>query len=99
MYFPLAHSPNFVVRLSLLTSIMLSSTQSLKILGEKVSEIPLTRDNVSEILRCFLMAYGVEPALCDRLRTQPFQAQPPQQKAAVLAFLVHELNGSTLIIK
>ncbi|XP_077810678.1 bromodomain adjacent to zinc finger domain protein 2A isoform X7 [Macaca mulatta] len=75
-----------------------SYCQSLKILGEKVSEIPLTRDNVSEILRCFLMAYGVEPALCDRLRTQPFQAQSPQQKAAVLAFLVHELNGSTLII-
>jgi bromodomain adjacent to zinc finger domain protein 2A len=45
------------------------------------------------------MAYGVEPALCDSLRTQPFQAQPPQRKAAVLAFLVHELNGSTLIIK
>ncbi|KAM6214250.1 bromodomain adjacent to zinc finger domain protein 2A [Rhynchocyon petersi] len=75
-----------------------SYCQSLKILGEKVSEIPLTRDNASEILRCFLMAYGVEPALCDSLRTQPFQAQPPQQKAAVLAFLVHELNGSTLII-
>ncbi|XP_023590319.1 bromodomain adjacent to zinc finger domain protein 2A [Trichechus manatus latirostris] len=75
-----------------------SYCQSLKILGEKVSEIPLTRDNVSEILRCFLMAYGVEPALCDSLRTQPFQAQPPQQKAAILAFLVHELNGSTLII-
>ncbi|XP_073939770.1 bromodomain adjacent to zinc finger domain protein 2A isoform X3 [Castor canadensis] len=75
-----------------------SYCQSLKILGEKVSEIPLTRDNVSEILRCFLMAYGVEPALCDSLRTQPFQAQPPQRKAAVLAFLVHELNGSTLII-
>ncbi|XP_021561857.1 bromodomain adjacent to zinc finger domain protein 2A [Carlito syrichta] len=75
-----------------------SYCQSLKILGEKVSEIPLTRENVSEILRCFLMAYGVEPTLCDSLRTQPFQAQPPQQKAAVLAFLVHELNGSTLII-
>ncbi|XP_053413555.1 bromodomain adjacent to zinc finger domain protein 2A isoform X1 [Nycticebus coucang] len=75
-----------------------SYCQSLKILGEKVSEIPLTRDNVSEVLRCFLMAYGVEPALCDSLRTQPFQAQTPQQKAAVLAFLVHELNGSTLII-
>ncbi|XP_048217417.1 bromodomain adjacent to zinc finger domain protein 2A isoform X2 [Perognathus longimembris pacificus] len=75
-----------------------SYCQSLKILGEKVSEIPLTRDNVSEILRCFLMAYGVEPAFCDSLRTQPFQAQSPQQKAAVLAFLVHELNGSTLII-
>ncbi|XP_031797015.1 bromodomain adjacent to zinc finger domain protein 2A isoform X2 [Sarcophilus harrisii] len=72
--------------------------QSLKILGEKVSEIPLTRDNVSEILRCFLMAYGAEPAVCDSLRTKPFQAQTPQQKAAVLAFLVHELNGSNIII-
>nr|XP_017507428.1 bromodomain adjacent to zinc finger domain protein 2A isoform X1 [Manis javanica] len=75
-----------------------SYCQSLKILGEKVSEIPLTRDNVSEILRCFLMACGAEPALYDSLRTQPFQAQPPQQKAAILAFLVHELNSSTLII-
>ncbi|XP_036011412.1 bromodomain adjacent to zinc finger domain protein 2A isoform X4 [Mus musculus] len=72
--------------------------QSLKILGEKMSEIPLTRDNVSEILRCFLMAYRVEPSFCDSLRTQPFQAQPPQQKAAILAFLVHELNSSTIII-
>ncbi|XP_063111035.1 bromodomain adjacent to zinc finger domain protein 2A isoform X3 [Cavia porcellus] len=75
-----------------------SYCQSLKILGEKVCEISLTRDNVSEILRCFLMAYGVEPTLCDSLHTQPFQAQPPQRKAAILAFLVHELNGSTLII-
>ncbi|XP_051026839.1 bromodomain adjacent to zinc finger domain protein 2A [Acomys russatus] len=75
-----------------------SYCQSLKILGEKVSEIPLTRDNVSEILRCFLMAYRVEPSFCDSLRTQPFQAQPPHQKAAVLAFLVHELNSSTIII-
>ncbi|XP_072511162.1 bromodomain adjacent to zinc finger domain protein 2A isoform X2 [Notamacropus eugenii] len=72
--------------------------QSLKILGEKVSEISLTRDNVSEILRCFLMAYGAEPAVCDNLRTKPFQAQTPQQKASVLAFLIHELNGSNLII-
>jgi bromodomain adjacent to zinc finger domain protein 2A len=64
-----------------------------------MSEIPLTRDNVSEILRCFLMAYRVEPSFCDSLRTQPFQAQPPQQKAAILAFLVHELNSSTIIIK
>ncbi|XP_056653815.1 bromodomain adjacent to zinc finger domain protein 2A isoform X3 [Monodelphis domestica] len=73
--------------------------QSLKILGEKVSEIPLTGDNVSEILRCFLMAYGAEPAVCDSLRTQPFQAQLPQHKASVLAFLVHELNGSGSIVE
>ncbi|XP_009466987.1 PREDICTED: bromodomain adjacent to zinc finger domain protein 2A, partial [Nipponia nippon] len=72
--------------------------QSLKILGEKVSEISLNRDTVSEILRCFLMAYGAGEDLCDGLRTKPFQALPPEKKAAILAFLVNELNSSALII-
>ncbi|KAK2516466.1 bromodomain adjacent to zinc finger domain protein 2A-like [Columba guinea] len=72
--------------------------QSLKILGEKVSEINLNRDTVSEILRCFLTAYGAGEGLCEGLRTKPFQALPPEQKAAILAFLVTELNGSARII-
>ncbi|KAM8977534.1 bromodomain adjacent to zinc finger domain protein 2A [Pelodytes ibericus] len=72
--------------------------QSLKILGERVSEICLNRDNVSEALRIFLEAYGGEIELCDSLRTHPFQAHPPHTKASVLAFLVNELNASTLII-
>uniref|UniRef100_A0A8B9CM05 Bromodomain adjacent to zinc finger domain 2A n=1 Tax=Anser brachyrhynchus TaxID=132585 RepID=A0A8B9CM05_9AVES len=72
--------------------------QSLKILGEKVSEISLNRDTVSEVLRCFLTAYGAEDELCEGLRTKPFQALPPDKKAAILAFLVNELNSSTLII-
>lgn len=77
----------------------LCSAQSLKILGEKVSEISLNRDTVSEILRCFLTAYGAGEDLCDGLRTKPFQALPPEKKAAILAFLVNELNSSALIIK
>ncbi|XP_075593967.1 bromodomain adjacent to zinc finger domain protein 2A isoform X2 [Balearica regulorum gibbericeps] len=72
--------------------------QSLKILGEKVSEISLNRDTVSEILRCFLTAYGAGEDVCDGLRTKPFQALPPEKKAAILAFLVNELNSSALII-
>ncbi|XP_053157523.1 bromodomain adjacent to zinc finger domain protein 2A isoform X2 [Hemicordylus capensis] len=75
-----------------------SYCQSLKILGEKLSEISLNRDTVSEVLRCFLMAYGADENLCDSLRTKPFQALPPDRKAAVLAFLVNELNSSALII-
>uniref|UniRef100_A0A674JPH2 Bromodomain adjacent to zinc finger domain 2A n=1 Tax=Terrapene triunguis TaxID=2587831 RepID=A0A674JPH2_9SAUR len=75
-----------------------SYCQSLKILGEKVSEISLNQDTVSEILRCFLMAYGADADLCHGLRTKPFQALPPDRKAAILAFLVNELNGSALII-
>lgn len=77
----------------------LLAPQSLKILGEKVSEISLNRDTVSEVLRCFLTAYGAEDELCEGLRTKPFQALPPDKKAAILAFLVNELNSSTLIIK
>ncbi|XP_066470391.1 bromodomain adjacent to zinc finger domain protein 2A isoform X3 [Tiliqua scincoides] len=75
-----------------------SCCQSLKILGEKLSEISLNRDTVSEVLRCFLMAYGADKSLCDSLRTKPFQALPPDKKATVLAFLVNELNSSALII-
>ncbi|XP_048343814.1 bromodomain adjacent to zinc finger domain protein 2A isoform X2 [Sphaerodactylus townsendi] len=75
-----------------------SYCQSLKILGEKLSEITLNRDTVSEVLRCFLMAYGADEDLCDSLRTKPFQALPPHKKASVLAFLVNELNSSALII-
>ncbi|NWR81954.1 BAZ2A protein, partial [Centropus unirufus] len=77
---------------------MPSYCQSLKILGEKVSEISLNRDTVSEILRCFLTAYGAAEDLCEALRTKPFQALPPEQKAAILAFLVNELNSSGLIV-
>lgn len=73
--------------------------QALKILGEKLTEISLNRDTVSEVLRCFLIAYGGDGSLCDSLRTKPFQALPPDKKAATLAFLVNELNSSTLIIK
>ncbi|CAH2224385.1 bromodomain adjacent to zinc finger domain 2A [Pelobates cultripes] len=72
--------------------------QSIKILGERISEISLNRDNVSEILRLFLEAYGGDFAVCDSLRTHPFQALPPHTKAVVLAFLVNELNGSNCII-
>jgi len=75
------------------------SAQSLKILGEKVSEISLNRDTVSEILRCFLTAHAAGEDLCNALRTKPFQALPPEKKAAILAFLVNELNSSALIIR
>ncbi|OXB53007.1 UNVERIFIED_CONTAM: hypothetical protein H355_016975, partial [Colinus virginianus] len=74
------------------------SLQSLKILGEKVSEISLNRDTVSEVLRCFLTAHGAEAELCMGLRTKPFQALLPERKAAILAFLVNELNSSARII-
>ncbi|NXJ14642.1 BAZ2A protein, partial [Odontophorus gujanensis] len=72
--------------------------QSLKILGEKVSEISLNRDTVSEVLRCFLTAHGADAELCMGLRTKPFQALLPERKAAILAFLVNELNSSARII-
>ncbi|XP_029450688.1 bromodomain adjacent to zinc finger domain protein 2A isoform X2 [Rhinatrema bivittatum] len=72
--------------------------QSLKILGERISEIGLNRDSVSEVLRIFLEAYGADLQLCDSLRSKPFQAHPPDTKATILAFLVGELNSSAIII-
>lgn len=64
-----------------------------------MSEISLNRDTVSEILRCFLTAHGAGAELCEALRTKPFQALPPERKAAILVFLVNELNSSALIIR
>ncbi|KAG8585679.1 hypothetical protein GDO81_005109 [Engystomops pustulosus] len=87
-----------MLRVALFNPGLPSYCQSLKILGEKVSDITLTRENVSEILRIFLEAYGGDIELCDSLRTHPFQAHPPHVKAAVLAFLIDELNASSLII-
>ncbi|XP_056418390.1 bromodomain adjacent to zinc finger domain protein 2A isoform X2 [Hyla sarda] len=87
-----------LLRVALFDPGLPSYCQSLKILGEKVSETSLTRENVSEILRIFLEAYGGDIDLCESLRTHPFQAHPPHTKAAVLAFLINELNASTLII-
>ncbi|CAJ0928125.1 unnamed protein product [Ranitomeya imitator] len=87
-----------LLRVALFDPGLPSFFQSLKLLGEKVSEILITRENVSEILRIFLEAYSGDIELCDSLRTHPFQAHPPHSKAAVLAFLINELNASTLII-
>nr|DBA32883.1 TPA: hypothetical protein GDO54_000636 [Pyxicephalus adspersus] len=87
-----------LLRAALLDPGLPSYCQSLKILGEKVSEISLTRENVSEVLRIFLEAYGGDIDLCESLRTHPFQAHPPHIKAAVIAFIINELNGSARII-
>ncbi|XP_077153731.1 bromodomain adjacent to zinc finger domain protein 2A isoform X2 [Ranitomeya variabilis] len=87
-----------LLRVALFDPGLPSYFQSLKLLGEKVSEVIITRENVSEILRIFLEAYSGDIELCDSLRTHPFQAHPPHSKAAVLAFLINELNASTLII-
>ncbi|XP_070596718.1 bromodomain adjacent to zinc finger domain protein 2A isoform X8 [Erythrolamprus reginae] len=87
-----------LVKMALYDPGLPSCCQTLKILGEKLTEISLNRDTVSEVLRCFLIASGGDEILCDSLRTKPFQALPPDKKAAILAFLVNELNSSTLII-
>ncbi|XP_069509784.1 bromodomain adjacent to zinc finger domain protein 2A isoform X2 [Ambystoma mexicanum] len=73
--------------------------QSLKVLGEKILEIELNRDTVSEVLRIFMEIYGADLEICDSLRSKPFQAHPAETKATILAFLVNELNGSAIIIR
>uniref|UniRef100_I3KK70 Bromodomain adjacent to zinc finger domain, 2A n=1 Tax=Oreochromis niloticus TaxID=8128 RepID=I3KK70_ORENI len=72
--------------------------QSVKILGEKLVELELTRSTVSEVLRIFLESHGYETEVCNTLRTKPFHALPPDTKAAILGFLVEELNSSNTVI-
>ncbi|XP_039602501.1 bromodomain adjacent to zinc finger domain protein 2A isoform X2 [Polypterus senegalus] len=72
--------------------------QSVKILGERIVDLTSNRSTVSETLRIFLEVYGYDADVCDHLRTQPFQSLHPEKKAAILAFVVNELNGSNLVI-
>ncbi|XP_034445587.1 bromodomain adjacent to zinc finger domain protein 2A isoform X1 [Hippoglossus hippoglossus] len=71
--------------------------QSVKILGDKLVELELTRSTVSEVLRIFLESHGYDLDVCDTLRTKTFHALPPDTKAAILGFVVEELNGSNIV--
>ncbi|XP_032377632.1 bromodomain adjacent to zinc finger domain protein 2A [Etheostoma spectabile] len=71
--------------------------QSVKILGEKLVESELTRSTVSEVLRVFLESHDYDTDVCNTLRTKTFHALPPDTKAAILGFLVDELNSSNVV--
>uniref|UniRef100_A0A8C7FWS0 Bromodomain adjacent to zinc finger domain, 2A n=1 Tax=Oncorhynchus kisutch TaxID=8019 RepID=A0A8C7FWS0_ONCKI len=72
--------------------------QSVKILGEKLVDLELTRSTVSEGLRIFLESHGFDMEVCNVLRTKTFHALGPDTKAAILGFLVEVLNGSNIVI-
>ncbi|KAF0035796.1 hypothetical protein F2P81_011108 [Scophthalmus maximus] len=71
--------------------------QSVKILGDKLVELKLTRGTVSEVLRVFLESHGYDTDVCNTLRTKTFHALPPDTKASILGFLVDALNGSNVV--
>ncbi|XP_026099295.1 bromodomain adjacent to zinc finger domain protein 2A-like [Carassius auratus] len=73
--------------------------QSVKILGEKLVDLELSHNTVSEVLRIFLEAHGFELEVCNSLRTKSFQTLKPDAKASILAFLVEELNASNIITR
>lgn len=76
-----------------------SRPQSVKILGDKLAELQLTRSTVSEALRIFLESHGFDTDVCNAMRTKTFHAFPPDTKAAILGFLVEELNGSNIVTR
>lgn len=71
----------------------------MKILGDKLVELELTRSTVSEVLRIFLEAHGYDVEVCNTLRTKTFHALPPDTKASILGFLVDELNSSNIVTR
>ncbi|XP_051865443.1 bromodomain adjacent to zinc finger domain protein 2A-like isoform X2 [Pristis pectinata] len=73
--------------------------QSITLLRERIRDVQITRNNVSEVLRIFLEAYGVETELCESLKSKSFQAHSSEKKASVLAFLVNELLENSLVIR
>lgn len=71
----------------------------MKILGDKLVELQLTRSTVSEVLRIFLESHGYDTEVCNTMRTKTFHALPPDTKAAILGFLVDELNSSNIVTR
>lgn len=64
--------------------------------------VEINRDNVSEILQIYMEGHSEQKEvamLAFSLRTKPFQAHSPSQKASVLAFLVNELCCSKAVIR
>lgn len=71
----------------------------MKILGEKLVDLELSHNTVSEVLRIFLEAHGFELEVCNSLRTKNFQTLNSDVKASILAFLVEELNASNIVTR
>lgn len=59
----------------------------------------LTRSTVSEVLRIFMESHGYDTEVCNTMRTKPFHTLPPDTKAAILGFLVEELNSSNIVTR
>ncbi|XP_028991601.1 bromodomain adjacent to zinc finger domain protein 2B isoform X2 [Betta splendens] len=75
--------------------------KSKTILGDHLTNVEINRDNVSEILQKYMEGHCEQTelaALTLSLRTKPFQAHSPSQKASILAFLVNELCSSKAVI-
>ncbi|KAM3861958.1 bromodomain adjacent to zinc finger domain protein 2B-like [Diretmus argenteus] len=70
-------------------------------LGDHLTNVGITRDNVSEILQIYMEAHCEQTELSElalSLKTKAFQAHTPSQKASMLAFLVNELCCSKAVV-
>ncbi|KAJ3592240.1 hypothetical protein NHX12_007368 [Muraenolepis orangiensis] len=67
-------------------------------LGDQLTSVTLTGDNVSEVLQIFMEAHRERPDLALSLKTKAFLAHAPGHKASMLAFLVNELCCSRAVV-
>uniref|UniRef100_A0AAY5K523 Bromodomain adjacent to zinc finger domain 2B n=1 Tax=Esox lucius TaxID=8010 RepID=A0AAY5K523_ESOLU len=74
-------------------------------LGDHLTNVGITRENVSEVLQIYMEAHFGGTALqmelgevTASLKTKAFQAHTPSQKASILAFLVNELSCSKSVV-
>ncbi|XP_053278064.1 bromodomain adjacent to zinc finger domain protein 2B-like [Pleuronectes platessa] len=70
-------------------------------LGQRLTDVEINRDNVSEILQIYMEAHCDQTksaALALSLRTKAFQAHSPSQKASMLLFLCDDLCCSKAVI-
>ncbi|XP_013395978.1 bromodomain adjacent to zinc finger domain protein 2B-like [Lingula anatina] len=68
------------------------------LLNEKITDVDLNENNISEVLRIFLVARnGSQDELTEQLKFRPYQAFNSTQKASLLGALCNELLCSKVI--
>ncbi|XP_078334663.1 bromodomain adjacent to zinc finger domain protein 2B-like isoform X10 [Crassostrea virginica] len=68
-------------------------------LGQKIADVAINENVVSEILRIFIIARNGKPnEMSDWLSSKPLESLTTPQKASILAFLVNELTCGRHIV-
>ncbi|XP_076366314.1 bromodomain adjacent to zinc finger domain protein 2B-like isoform X2 [Tachypleus tridentatus] len=73
--------------------------EAVSILDQKLSDVDVTNNTVSEVLRLFFLSHDHTNKMCKWVTEKPFLSLNPTQKSEIAAFLCNELLCSRVVTK